>query len=241
MEELAVRMLLDYDAHRPGTLFADPAFEITLDQAYDLQFAVVRLRQMRGEVLAGYKIGCVSRSVQEQLGTDRPVFGHVWAGEVHLSGSELRLDSFASLAIEGEVAVSLGPDGRTIVGVFPVIELHNRVFRRPPSAVELVANNAIHAGIVKPRESTPPSLADDLTISVFRDGVLLGSAPGAVFPGGFSEAVDHVARHLDRRGLRLLPSQVVLTGTPLPLFDVLPSQRIRVVASNGQEVAATFV
>jgi 2-keto-4-pentenoate hydratase len=241
MEELAKRMLLDYDRHCPGTLFSDPAFEITLDQAYELQFAVARLRQMRGEVLAGYKIGCVSASVQRQLGTNQPVFGHVWASEIHPAGSELRLDSFASLAIEGEVAVTIGADGRSIASVFPVIELHNRVFRRPPSGVELVANNAIHAGIVVPEESARLSLSEDLTISVFCDGVMRGSAPGAVFPGGYLEAADQVARHLHRRGLRLLPAQIVLTGTPLPLFDIPFSQCIRVAASSGQEVAAAFV
>jgi 2-keto-4-pentenoate hydratase len=239
MEELARRMLLEYDNHCPGTIFSEPDFEMTLDEAYELQWTVAQLRLRRGEIVAGYKIGCVSESVQRQLGVNEPVFGHVWASEIYAEGVSLRLDRFASLAIEGEVAVRLADDGQSIASVFPVIELHNRVLRRPPGAVELVANNAIHAGIVKPEESTQFRLEME-TITVFRDGSALGAAPATAFPGGPLESVERVQRHLQARGQRLAPGQIVLTGTPLPLFDVLSPQQIRVRASDGQEVSATF-
>ncbi len=48
------------------------------------------------------------------------------------------------------MAVRLG-DGVEIVRVFPVIELHNYVFRSAtPALQELVANSGLHAGVVLP-------------------------------------------------------------------------------------------
>jgi hypothetical protein len=60
---------------RPGTLFA--GFEndhaaMTIEDAYRLQMEVARLREQRGEPIAGYKIGCISPTMQAQLGLDRP-------------------------------------------------------------------------------------------------------------------------------------------------------------------------
>src|ERR1700730_7312308 len=68
LPELADRQLQDYDRHRPGSIFADPALALTIAEAYALQFEVARLRMARGEPLAGYKIGCISPAMQAQFG-----------------------------------------------------------------------------------------------------------------------------------------------------------------------------
>ena len=61
---LAQRMLSDYDARTPGTLFAD-GLRLSLDEAWELQGAVAKLRQQRGEQVIGYKIGCVCEHNQK--------------------------------------------------------------------------------------------------------------------------------------------------------------------------------
>ena len=159
IEQLARRQLSDYDRHQPGTLFAGYSIPMTVDDAYALQMAVARLRVERGEPVAGYKVGCVSPAVQAQLGLDRPVFGHVFATEIHGSGAVLNPDDFVGLAIEGEFAVRIARDipdahwlkvhpDEAISSAFAVIELHNYVFQNTPhNAQELIGNNAIHAGV----------------------------------------------------------------------------------------------
>src|SRR5438034_10701690 len=104
LESIARRQLADYDAHRPGTIFADVGFRLTLREAYQVQMRVASLRESRGESIAGYKVGCVSESVQKQLGITEPVFGHLFAGETHRSGVSLDAARFDHLAIEGEFA-----------------------------------------------------------------------------------------------------------------------------------------
>jgi 2-keto-4-pentenoate hydratase len=195
LASLAPRHLKDYDDRRPGTIFDDPDFQPTVEDAYRLQFLVAGLRIQRGEAVAGYKIGCVSEAIQRQLRLDRPVFGHVWTGELHSHGSILSIDRFACLGIEGELAVRIAADGRSVAAAFPVIELHNNLFRRAPTSAELIANNAIHAGVVLPESQASGYTAGE-TIAVYRNGELAGTAPACVFPGGPAEAVERVQRHL---------------------------------------------
>ena len=53
------KILEDYDAKIPGTIFKEK-IEIGNEDALLIQSYVARLREKRGEVIIGYKIGCVS-------------------------------------------------------------------------------------------------------------------------------------------------------------------------------------
>jgi len=69
IRKVAERMLADYDAHRPNEIFAERGANwLTLDDAYTIQRAVAELRMARGERCIGYKLGCISTTIQRQLG-----------------------------------------------------------------------------------------------------------------------------------------------------------------------------
>jgi 2-keto-4-pentenoate hydratase len=243
--DLAKRQLADYDRHQPGTLFEDPAIQLTVADSYFLQFEVARLREQRGEAVAGYKIGCISPVMQAQFGLDQPVFGHVFATELHRFGAILDPADYDSLAIEGEFAVRIGRGGPTPASAFAVIELHNYVIRRAPlTAQELIANNAFHAGVVLPREggNVLPGPADlfDESIAVFRNGINLGTAAGRALPKGPVGSVARLVRHLAGHGKTLQPGQIVLTGSPLPLYPAEPGDRFEVRCEHLAGVAASI-
>jgi len=237
--EIARRQLADYDAHRPGRIFEDAAFTLTIAEAFEVQRQVAALRAARGEAVAGYKIGCISEAVQRQLGLDRPAFGHLFVTELYRSGAVLDAAAYDGLAVEGEFAVRMAGD-LSIASVFPVIELHNNVFRgtvRTPQ--ELIANNALHAGVVLPPLEIPwpdPAELVHETISVFRNGELLGAANGGAIPGGPFASLAKVAEHLACVGGALKPNQIVLTGSPLPLYPVRPGDHIVVRGPQSTEV-----
>ncbi len=243
LRELAKRQLRDYDSHRPGSVFEDPGFALTIPDAYALQFEVARLREARGERIAGFKIGCVSPTLQAQLGIREPVFGHIFSTELHRSGATLDPAHYDGLAVEGEFAVRVGRHARDFSTEFAVIELHNYVVRRPPlTAQELIGNNAIHAGVVLPPEERrvlegPAGLLDE-PISVVRNGRVLGTSTGGALPGGPLGSVRRLVGHLAHFGQALRPDQVVLTGSPLPLYRTEPGDRFEVRSRRLQTVAA---
>jgi 2-keto-4-pentenoate hydratase len=255
LHQLAHRQLNDYDHHHPGSLFAGNSIPMTLDDAYALQFAVARLREQRGEPVAGYKVGCISPVMQAQLALDRPVFGFVFATEIRNSGVTLNPADFDGLAVEGEFAVRIATDipdanwlrshpHEAISTAFAVIELHNYVFRNTPhNAQELIGNNAIHAGAVVPPSELPLSHLSDLLnaeIQVSRNGVLLGSAHASTLPEGPLGSVVRLAEHLAKFGRILQRGQIVLTGSPLPLYRVAGGERIEVSSNQLGTVAAAI-
>jgi 2-keto-4-pentenoate hydratase len=253
LRKLARKQLADYDAHDPGRAFdGHPPVESEAD-AYALQMEVAKLRILRGEQLAGYKIGCVSEVIKNQLGIDRSLFGHVWCSELHLSEAELDPTVYANLAIEGEFAVRLAADipdpqwlqahkRKALAAIFPVIELHNYVLRSTHTALELIANSGIHAGAVLPPEENsltdPDSLLDE-PISVYKNGENVGDCLGGAIPGGPYASLCELAGNLALHGIYLQQGQVVLTGTALPLYPVKGGDRIQVRTRNFGTVSTT--
>ncbi len=241
----ARRQLDDYDRRNPGSLFADGAIDWDLDDAYRVQLAVAALREQRGEAVAGFKIGCVSGVIREQLGIAHPVIGHVFASEIYASGAILPASRFSSLAVEGEFALEIAEDipgaeaaaddpQRYAGNLLPVIELHNARFRlEKRTAVELVANNALHAGIVAAPAAGALPLRDSYSLSVSINGKLQGRAsvnPPATLP-------DLVER-LAVVGKRLKKGQIALTGSPLPLYSLKPGDTFAVEIDGTASVHA---
>ena len=248
IQALAHRQLDDYDAVEPGRAFAEPTFRLDLDDAYRVQIETARMRVSRGESVAGYKIGCVSAVIRRQLGTEHAVFGHLFSNEVLASPANLRASEFCCLGIEGEFALILDDDiddvedlredpARFVRETFPVIELHHYVFRGPqPSAAEVVANNALQAGIVLPVARTAASVAKPLDIKVTISDRTEDTA--MVDP---LETLDELASRLATFGIKPRRGDILLTGSPLPLYPVNQGDHVRVECSGVASVTATVL
>ncbi len=247
ISRLARRQLKDYDSANPGTMFAESGVSLSLDDAYRVQIAMARLRQDRGERIAGYKIGCVSTTIRRQLGIKHPVFGHVFQGEIQGSPARLAVDRFRGPAIEGEFAVTLAEDvvdpvdvrnlpSRYVASVFPVIELHNYVFMGPnPSAAELVANNALHAGIVAPSAADSLSLEKSHEVRVTIEGRVDQRATANPL-----ESLPELVSQLASQGIEPRRGSILLTGSPLPLYRIEPGERVRVASTGTRPLEAMF-
>ena len=251
---LAPRQLADYDAHHPGLVFEQDSVLLSVTDGYALQIEVARLRQARGEELAGYKIGCLSADVRQQLGLDEAVFGHVYSTEIYPDGSTLDSSKFDGLAIEGEFAVRLAADiddpapvrqapADFVSSVFPVVELHNYVFRGNPenAAAELIGNNAINAGAVIPNAEPDLLGADRLlaeTITVRINDELVGTADAGTIPGGPLASLVHLIARLHAFGIHPKKGQILLTGSPLPLYRLNVGDTIQVQCPNLGSVQA---
>src|SRR4051794_17479924 len=93
-------VLADRDARQPGRS-AGLVSGLTIAQAYALQRAVADLRERRGESVMGYKLGCTSPAIQEQLGIGQPILARLFDSGFSPDGSRLPHARFANLAIEG--------------------------------------------------------------------------------------------------------------------------------------------
>ena len=188
IRDLAARQLRDYLRGTPGTYFAEDHPSLDLDEAYLVQVEVAKLRSVAGDSIAGYKIGCIGSKIREAFGMSGPIRGLLYKSELHATGAAISISNYTCLAIEGEMAVQIGAESQ-ILCTFPVIELHNYVFRaKVKSLSELVANNGLNAGVILPKQEVVTTQPLDLQSGKLEvrindeliDSGALWSMPGAL-------------------------------------------------------------
>jgi len=238
LKTLAARQWHDYQRRTPGTYFAEARDWLTLDEAYAVQMEVARLRCDAGDAVVGYKVGCIGSGVVEQFGMSGPIHARLFRSEIRNSGERLQYNAYANLAIEGEMAVRIGPNGG-IDAAFPVIELHHFVFRGPRKTLaELVANNGINAGAVISSHRT--LMREDWTtartLCVVVNGVTIDAGALWAMRGGAAEAIEWLRDDLGRFGASLKPGDLVLAGTPLGLNPVKPGDHVMVLIDDRKYV-----
>ena len=159
LDRYAKKILEDYDSNNPGTIFKTK-LKLSNDDALLIQKKVSKLRVNRGEKVLGYKIGCVAKETQKKMGFNQPAWGTLWKSELYQSGVELNKKDYSNPAMEAEFGIKLNRDIdpklvsfdyilASIESIYPLIEIHNLVFNgAEPYGAELLANNALHAGVV---------------------------------------------------------------------------------------------
>lgn len=89
LKALAARQWKDYRQGTPDTYFGEQNNGLSIEEAYAVQTEVSRLRYKAGDVVAGYKVGCIGPGVVEQFGMTGPVYGRIFHTEIHNSGEKL--------------------------------------------------------------------------------------------------------------------------------------------------------
>ncbi len=245
MISLAKQWLADYDAGKPRTIFSEVDLNVwRVEDAYAFQEAVRRLREERGDGWIGYKIGCIHPGLQAQFGLSQPVHANLWESERRPSGCALERNQFLNLAIEGEFAVTFGKDlslaepstGEIVAAldrVFPVIELHHYFFSRgKPSRQELIASNALHAGVVAASQSAgiPPArfFAEPHSLSVEINTALVETTRTDSTPLSPMNSLQWLIRELARNQISITAGTMILTGAMGRLIPITEPGRVRV-------------
>src|SRR3989338_2777825 len=140
--------------------------DITLDDAYAVQAALVALKLDRGAKVVGWKIGLTSRAMQQALNITTPDSGVLLDNMVFASGSTVPKGRFIQPRIEAEIAFAMQADlaGAHVTradvvaatgAVVPSLEiLDTRILRADPATgrarviYDTVSDNAANAGIV---------------------------------------------------------------------------------------------
>ena len=247
----AQKILEDYDAKNPGTIFKDK-IKINNADALLLQSAVSKLRKKRGEEIIGYKIGCVLKDTQRKMGFTEPACGLLWKNELYTNGVSLSKKNYSNPAMEAEFGIilnrDLNPDFVTfdyilesIEAIFPLIEIHNLVFHgEPPHGAELLANNAIHAGVVLGPKTKLP--IDNITtdLKLIYDKKIIDKWSNKKWPYDMLSEVEWLVKKQEKINNILKKDDLILIGAygfPIPIND---NKLIEVTSSAFGDVRAKF-
>jgi len=247
----AKKILKDYDEKNPGTIFKKK-LDISNDDALLIQSNVAKLRKKRGEEIIGYKIGCILKDTQKKMGFIEPAWGNLWNSELHSNEVILNKINYSNPAMEAEFGVILSRDLKpelasfnyildSIEGIYPLIEIHNLVFYGDePYGAELLANNAIHAGIVLGSKTKFPTNKIETDLKLIYDKKIIDTWVNKIWPIDMLSEVEWLIKKQAKINNYLKKGDLILTGAygfPVPIND---SKLIEVTSSAFGGVKATF-
>ncbi len=247
------------DMRRTGRVVADlpPLLRpSTLDDAYEVQQALVERLLPESARPIGFKCACTSPIAQAALHVDAPLFGRLLPHTSSPSGAVLPADRFTHRVIEAEFAFRIGSDvpardtGHTrqsiaehIDAVLPAIEIvDHRFVSWTVGAPQVAADNAIHGWWVHGDPLTDWRHLDlaSAAVEVRRAGDVVTTGSGANVLGHPLAVMAWLADELPVRGLALRTGDLVTTGVTTDVFEAEPGDAIAAAFGGVGEVRLTF-
>lgn len=214
-----------------------------LDNAYHVTAAVRQMREARGEIAQGRKIGFTNRTIWDEYRVDAPMWGYVYDRTVHdLAdiGKTISLTGLAEPRIEPEIVFGLatapapGMDERAVLQCVDWVahgfELVQSIFPRWEFTLpDTVAAYGLHGMLlIGPRHSIADNIDDwarslsALRIDLTRDGKVVDHGLASNVLGGPVSAMRHLIEVLatDPVNPPLADGEIVTTGTLTRAFPV---------------------
>jgi 2-oxo-3-hexenedioate decarboxylase len=241
------------DAVRTRTAIAPLTDEVdlTIDQAYDVQDAVLDLLDPGGSRLAA-KLGLTSRAKQQQMSVDEPLYGFYTDAAALDLGEPLQVDDWIQPRAEPEIAFltarPLAGPGVTAAHVLAATEavmpaldiLDSRFSGYKFTLADVTADDASAARYLV-GAPVPVAGIDLATVGcVFeRNGELVATAAGAAVLDHPAAAVAWFVRKLADRGRELPAGSIVLAGALTAAIPVTAGDEVRVTIDRLGSVELT--
>lgn len=229
--------------------------DITLEQAYQVQLAMIQPRLDAGERVLGKKIGVTSQVVMNMLGVDQPDFGHLLSDMLHADGAAIAIDGLIAPKAEGEIAFvlkeSLQGPGVTVADVLratayvmPCFEIVDSRIRDWKIRIQdTVADNASAAAFVLGDRGVDPRGVDLACVGMTleKNGEIVATGAGAAALGHPANAVAWLANTLGRLGIALNKGEVILSGSLAAMVPVQAGDQLRISLGGIGSAAVRFV
>ena len=221
-------LLAGVDDRSAVTAITKQLDELSIDDAYAIQAALLELHLGRGDTVAGAKLGLTSVAKQEQMGVTEPVYGWVLGSSLIDGSGEVDLGELIHPRCEPEFMFVLGEDlagpGVTredaldatdcVTGGIEVIDSRYEAFSF--ILPDVIADNtsaarvAIGPGAIGPRDADLTTLGCVFEV----DGEVAATATGAALLGDPASCVAMLANHLGKHGQSLQAGWTILAGAP---------------------------
>ncbi len=223
--------------------------DMTLDDAYAVQAALIARKYASGRTRVGWKIGLTSRAMQMALNIDTPDSGVLLDNMVFANGSTVPAGRFIQPRIEAEIAFVMkapltGDASRAEIlaatdYVAPSLEiLDTRILRADPATgqarkvTDTISDNAANAGVVLGAERHDPHAVDLRWAGaiVARDGTVEETGLGAGVLNDPVTSVQWLAKRMSIYGQSIEAGDIVLSGSFIRPIECPP----------GAEISADF-
>ncbi|MFK5977857.1 MAG: 2-oxo-hepta-3-ene-1,7-dioic acid hydratase [Rhizobiaceae bacterium] len=207
--------------------------DMIMDDAYEVQKALVQKKLASGNAIKGWKIGLTSKAMQAALNIDIPDSGVLFEDMFFDDGAVIPKDRFIQTRIEAEIAFIMNSDLKgpnvTVEDVMnatdhvrPSLEiLDTRIMRLDPETgkirtiVDTISDNAANAGIVLGGQPTALDSLDLRWIGaiVSRNDEVEETGLGAGVLNEPAKGIAWLANRLAQYGDMISAGQTVLSGS----------------------------
>ena len=241
------------DAKAPSPEIMEVFPDLSVDDAFRLQFALIDRRILQGETIIGMKAALTAKSMQEFFQVSEPSPGYLTSDLLATAG-EMAIGQWVMTIVEPEIAFILchkleGPGVTTVdvlhatEGVMAAIEIgHLRYGMEKRSLQQFLAYNTLNGAIALGHRMV--ALRDlDLRMEgmvMEVDGQPVGSGTGVEAMGDPVAVVAWLANTMARFERCLEPGMVIITGSIIKGAIVQPGQHVRVEFTHLGAVEMEF-
>lgn len=227
---------------------------ISIEEAYEVQDLVTKMRVDSGECVAGFKVGCTSNAIRKQFGLSEPINGKLFYPHVRNNQANVNWNDYINCAIEPEMVLKIGNnlEGKNLSDkefinaidyVSPGIEIHEYNFWvKPPTIQELICSGGIHIGLIIGTQKVCPEHLQfrNETFTVYKNKSLITSGSSSEIMGGPLHSLRWLVNFLTDRGLFLEKGSLVIPGSPVELVTINQDTELEVVIGNVGSIAVNF-
>ncbi len=209
----------------------------SIAEAYQAQEVYHRLAEPMFGPVGGVKVATTTKVMQDLMGITHPCGGAIFARTIHASPARIPKSDFINLRVESEIALKLGADMPAaqapwsaesvvpfVAGAMPAYELiedRNAVYTET-QAVSMIVENCWNGGVVI---GAPKAVKPEAIIGVTGRQTLNGKPIGEGKSENPFATLAWLANLLAERKRGLIAGMVVITGSVIPTFSIVPGDR----------------
>lgn len=254
LQQLADR-LYQAEKDRQGTHpLTETKPDLTIDEAYKIQWINVDRKLATGRKVTGKKIGLTSVAMQQLLGVDEPDYGHLLDDMVVENGQEIPFERVMQPRVEGEIAFILKKDlhGPRVTTtdvlqateyIVPALEIvDSRVADWKIKLPDTIADNA-SAGLYI--LGGTPLRVDQVDLEkvgmvLYKNGQVINTGVGAAALGNPAYCVAWLANQMYHFGVHLKAGEVILSGALSAAVDARPGDHFTARFAHLGQVSVRF-
>jgi len=229
--------------------------QITPDESYRIQLALIEMKKADGAKVVGKKIGLTSKAMQKMLNVDQPDYGHILDHMVLQDAATFSVAELIQPKIEPEIAFILdrelkGP-GVTPIAVLaatrfvvPALEIiDSRIENWKIKLCDTIADNASSARVVL---GNSPKRVDEFDLKLVgmvleKNGAIVQTGAGGAVLGHPAVAVAWLANAVGQFGVSLEAGEIVMPGALCAATDVRAGDLLQASYSGLGSVSVRFV
>jgi 2-oxo-hept-3-ene-1,7-dioate hydratase len=225
-QRATVALLAAEEARQPMAQLSKTWPDITLDDAYAVQDALIRRKVAAGAKVVGYKIGLTSKAMQAASQIDEPDYGHLLDTMMIPDGAKIPHANYCAPRIEIELVFVLNQDlmgpgiglmevMRATEYVVPAMELVDARVRNPRKIFDTVADNGAAAGLIIGGRPLKPFDLDLRWVggALYRNADIEETGLALGVMGHPALGIAWLANRFGHHGISLPAGQIMLSGS----------------------------